>query len=448
MRRENYRGAARFYGEALKRSPKFFPALIEGALAHGHLGEVAVARDWLSRARDSAKGNSANEVGVASGYFKISEFGVAREILEGLWERERKDEVGIALAELCERTGDLTRGLEALGGVKLPRAELLRGILMRRSGDWSAARRSFERAFGGTGDGEVRTRYRAGLELGRCYENGGEYERAWDTMLAAKALVGPGELDARKLDRQFERSMKEGLASYEGWKWIESEVNGISPYLLSGHPRSGTSVCALHLANDLKAQDIDEIGSFARVMDAMRLSGVPPQKLKRSKTEQFRSAYREKMRAFMPELNEGRIWLDKNPGLERFGAYWLKVFPNSKIYLVRRNLLDTVISCLFTYVGLNCFSYQFFDAERAAKSVEWSLCLQDKLIEKAPGAVEVIDFEDFLSKRLGQEVNSDGRVLHSPNYGEALKPLHGEAIGRWEGYQDLLPKELVARFGK
>ncbi|NWK55264.1 sulfotransferase [Verrucomicrobiaceae bacterium N1E253] len=450
LQSENFRVAASHYRKLVKVYANHPIILLEAVRALTHVGDLKLARQLLKQVE--ALKLVEFVVPMASGYFKMGDYGEASRILRESWTETQRADVGIALVEVCERMGELTECMEILN--QLPaesvRAELLKGVIHSRQGDVDTAQVSFESIVSGKyARVDQGTTLRASLLLAMCYEQQGLYQKAWTTMTGARRDAYPEASVEQVMDAQWQNDLELSNRVYDGFELPsnKSATDGLSPVLVAGHPRSGTSIVAVHLAKELQCIGLDEVGSFMRVLDGGRYLSKNPSSLKLSDKQKIQKQYADQMQLFVPGLSQDQPWLDKNPGMEWWAPYWLSVFPETQIYLVRRHPLDCLLSCMFTYLPLNAFSLQFYTAERAARSIQASLQIQERLIQAAPDVVQVIQYEDFVISHRGKQIEDSSLSLggsqNSPNYAAAKEKVHSKQVQRYEKYLELLPPHLV-----
>ena len=110
---------------------------------------------------------------------------------------------------------------------------------------------------------------------------------------------------------------------------------------------------------------------------------------------------------------------------------------------------------MFTHLGVNPFSMQYFTPERTASSLSDSLNIQSHLLELAPGNCVRIMYEDFVRSRelpLDQlplpieGKRAEETTFHSPNYAVANQPVYQQSVHRYEHYLSFMPPEAVKQF--
>ncbi|SHK21754.1 Tetratricopeptide repeat-containing protein [Rubritalea squalenifaciens DSM 18772] len=445
------REAARMYRQLLRQQPAHVGLLLESAMLQATLGEVSEAREKLQRLQRGCERDAALGVQVASLYFKMGDYASARSLLEGVWERSGEVAAGSGLLEVLERTGEMElagRLADTLAG-REPRAVMMQAVLAMRAGDPEKAVEILEGFLtGGLAGVELRTVYRARLTLANALERLGRYADAWKEMCGAKELMQPQRAalagEVRKLQSEQARC-RERISQFV---LPASDPVENAPHLVTGHPRAGTSVVAVHCGVEMGIGVADEVGAFARVVDELDLEAQQPDGWVPKLAGKVRSRYREQMLAFMPGLSHAERWVDKNPGMEWQLDLWLHAFPGAEVTVVRRDPLDLLVSCLFTYLPMNAWSAAFLDAEGASASVAASMDIQDCLLGRGALGLQVIKYEDFVRSKDAQQpkLRDDIHVNHSPNYASATGKVMTSRVGRGEYYREFLPAAVLKRW--
>jgi tetratricopeptide (TPR) repeat protein len=271
------RQAVTAYREIIKLAPRSAPLLVEAARAHTLIGDRDKARALLIDAL--ASGNVTVEIAVriASGFFLAGDHQVAYEVLRDGWQKTRFGEFVVPLMEILERLGKLEEALALLVELKnpSPRARLIEGLIAVRQKDFSRALMAFSQArTGGLASSDGLTALRAGLEEAKCHEKLSDYAKAWAAMTAIRAQQFPPPAVARDSDRQYATKTQACLRDLDclvkqGLPTIPASRES-SPLLVTGHPRSGTSVVAVAICRVLNRTQYDEPDAFLNALDRQR----------------------------------------------------------------------------------------------------------------------------------------------------------------------------------
>lgn len=418
--------------------------------------ERIAARDAVLKASEFNNLNLRGLVLSATYLFRCGYFKDEYEYLRRVMTRTSHDVLSTCLAETCERTGRIDEAMALLEEVRdsIPRADLLRGFLCKRQGDVDKAFEYFQKAAKGQ---DKQTAFHAGLELAKCHEKLEDYQSAWRVMKETREEHFPNNNEAKALDKEYLNKINLALKDAELWNSHDSfqtrPKDDHSPILVCGHPRSGTSVVTVALEKSLNRVQFDEPDAFWLSMYRARLDETPITRLKNESVRQkLRDGYFQCLSEIQPDSDLTWPLIDKNPVLELSAFRWMAAFPSSTIINVSRHPLDTMTSCLFTYMGANAYSLQYYTPERLAVSLKHSQQLRELMRTHFPENYVELDYETFVSggslplDKLPSPVPggiAPDLQLYSPNYGSAREAISKSSIHRFEKYANYMPKEIL-----
>jgi len=456
------RQAIAAYREIIELAPRSAPLLVEAASAYTLNGDRDKARALLIDALGSGNITVEIAVRIASGFFMAGDHQVAHAILSDGWQKSRSLSFVLPLMEVLERLGQLEATLALLVEFKSPppRARLIEGLIATRQKDFSRALTAFSLArTGSLASGDGLTALRAGLEEAKCHERLGEYAKAWSAMTAIRTQLFPRPAVARDSDRRYAtktRACRRDLDYLvkQGRPTLPVSEES-SPLLVTGHPRSGTSVITVALCKVLNRTQYDEPDAFLNALERQRADQIALDRFDEAARDAVRTDYFDLLRQFDPETDPQFPLIDKNPVLELFAPRWLTVFPASTVLFVQRHPLDVMVSCLFTYLPPNPISLQYYTPERNAATIELSRHFQNQLLAHFPANCTAIRYEDFIRDGSFKGVSLPHRfqgaeaketTLYSPNYAQAKEPAHARSVRRYENYLPYLPPQITKRF--
>lgn len=311
-------------------------------------------------------------------------------------------------------------------------------------------------------------RTRAYYALAEAADRGGDAEGAMREAGAAKAL---GESDAAPmrqiagLIRQQGDQLLETFSRATLQHWKNEGVDAPPTVLLTGHPRSGTTLLEKALTGHPGVVSSDEHDLFARLIAPPVLqprgkegtghAGKRLLAVDRRRASTMRRGYLRGIGELLGSPLEGRLLVDKNPSLTELVPAWLRMLPDSKILIALRDPRDVVLSCYLNYLPLNAYSVSFLSLEETARryvrEMEYWLRLREILppgqwrevryedcVEDLEGTIrgtlewmglpwtdEVLDYRDSLERN----------PTRSPTYADVRKPVHRNALARWRRYQ-------------
>lgn len=223
---------------------------------------------------------------------------------------------------------------------------------------------------------------------GKAYDEVGEYSKAFCAYEAGAALVAK--------EREYQQSIddRETAESVDGWtSSVVAELNAAlncssgRPIIVTGSPRSGTTLVEHILTSHSAVVGGEEIGRFPLV--AQDIGGTSALVFKKwlSSGNVMESA----VSSYLHILDErfgtrGQHIVDKTPEASRYLGTFAALFPESPIIWMRRNPLDCAWSCFKTYFAqgvswsysLNSIGYHFrLENELMDR---WSQILGDRLL--------------------------------------------------------------------
>lgn len=462
LKERRKRQAIAAYREIIDRGPRSASLLAEAANAYTLNGDRDKARALLIDALGSGNLTADIAVRIASGFFKTGDHQVAHEVLRDGWQKTHSLSFVLPLMETLERLGQLEAALALLAEFKTPppRARLIEGLIAARQKDFSRASKTFSEAKAGSlGSDDGLTALRAGLEEAKCYEKLGDYARAWSTMTTIRAKLFPPPAVARDNDRRYAARIQGCRRDLDylithGRSTLAAPEDS-SPLLVTGHPRSGTSVVTVALSKALNRTQYDEPDAFLNALERQRADEIALGRFDEARRHAVRADYFDLLRQFDPETDPPIPLIDKNPVLELYCPRWLTIFPTSTVLIVQRHPLDVMVSCLFTYLPPNPISLQYYTPERNAATIELSRHFQKQVLAHFPKNCLTIQYEDFIRDGSFAGVNLPNRyegaearqaTLFSPNYAHAKEPVHAGSVRRYEHYLPYLPPQITKQF--
>ncbi|GAA5494494.1 hypothetical protein Rhal01_00655 [Rubritalea halochordaticola] len=302
----------------------------------------------------------------------------------------------------------------------------------------------------------------------RMLDSEGAYDEAFDTLLQSKELLrNTGGVRSMGRANQVENArlsaMVEGVNSSHVESWLsEAEVGQTRQVLLTGAPRSGTTLIERYIDAHEEVVAVDEYNALTGRVIPSALSrefrnagaldiGVVDRISPRDR-EMSVKRYLKLMEMYLGERVGSRCLLDKNPGLTGHLPAILRIMPQMKILYALRNPLDVAISSFFSWFPGNRMSVEYFTLESTVKRVSLELDFWLKLRGVLPTALwretryedtvgdvekEVDGIFDWLGVTgRGDERERKGQVyVNSPTYREASKPIYTSSQDRWKNYE-------------
>jgi Flp pilus assembly protein TadD len=471
-----YAAALSAYNDLLKLYPGIPQLWFESGMAHARQLNFLQADAALERAAETAAKDVHLLVLIGQEYFRLRLFDRARESfqravaadphsvhallsLAAWWERERRLAEAAECVEMC-----LARHPQE------PQALYYRAFLLHRQGKNEEA----ALALRGLIDRAQETNLKVSVHhlLGVVLDALGQYDEAMRRLAEAKAFAQK-VTDTAALLREYDKwdhRRRELLASLTPeiiTRW-RSEAPPRPSYrlaFLGGHPRSGTTLMEQILGAHPDVRAFDEPEAFpnevlnvlspVQAPKGLALSELDALSVARRadlRERYFRSLFRE-----APDGVNHEVLLDKNPSPTNSLHLWLRLFPELKVIIALRDPRDVVISCYLQNFPLTATTANFLSLERTAKhyadlmdvwlrfrdlgGFEWMEMHYHEVVANPEGEGRRVT--EFLGlpwhpQQAGHHEIARKKILHSPTYFEAAKPLYKQAVNRWPNYRAAL----------
>ncbi len=379
-----------------------------------------------------------------------------------------------SLAEVLDKTNRTEALREAVAMAKKnspghPRLSLGEALLLKRDGDYAAARAVLEAAgAGGAGADFLNTRAHL---LGELSDRLGDTEAAYNYFTegnrrsrdtpVAKQNDGGGYL--ARIGVLTERFTSDWVA---GWRNLESGPGPSGLVFLVGFPRSGTTLLDTILRSHADIAVVEEMPSVLLMREAVeRLPGGYPDglaELDPAHLEALRHVYFTELDKHLGPEGRPAVVIDKLPlNLAEAGLIH-RIFPQARFLFVQRHPCDCVLSCFMQKFKLNEAMVHFLNLEDATRLYDKVMTLWHNYLEVLPLQVHTIRYEslietfeetltpllDFLgvewddSVRNYAETASGRDRIMTPSYYQVTQPLYTRARGRWEGYREQMQPVL------
>jgi tetratricopeptide (TPR) repeat protein len=291
--------------------------------------------------------------------------------------------------------------------------------------------------------------------LGHLYDQLGEYDKAFPFFKRGNDLKA-GQYDPSIMDRTVS-SIISGYNRDSMKKCATISRTGAQPLFIIGMPRSGTSLTdqilsshpQIHGAGELATMDEilrayrgedHSIEDIAQEADAMEVTDLNDMALR----------YLDSIDALADDV---RYVSDKMPSnYLRLGLIAM-LFPNAKIVHVRRNPIDTCLSCYFhDFSGYHTYIYEL---ESLAHRYKCYQRLMDHWRETLPIPMIEIEYEDLVAQpetevrrmldylelewneRCMQSHDSD-HIIITASHAQVRDPIHNKSVSRWKNYEKFI----------
>lgn len=308
------------------------------------------------------------------------------------------------------------------------------------------------------------TRARLHLALGHLYDRSTDTERAFDHFRTGNRLkVRTHGFDPRAhtayINRLIARFDAETLACCRSFGLTDER-----PVFIVGMPRSGTTLVEQILASHPVFHGAGELDTLPRLVAELsgRLGSEQPfpeclERLDAETSRQLARHYLERLPTVDPNV---RRISDKLPGnYARLGLIAL-LLPRARVIHVRRDPLDTCLSCYFhDFARAQRFSHDldhlagvYRDYQRLMAHWRAILPLEllevdyERLIHEPESSIRtMLSFCGLERDDRCLDFHRNARPVATASFWQVRQPLYTDAIGRWRRYRRHL-QSLLKRF--
>ncbi len=390
-----------------------------------------------------------------------------------------------SIAATCERKNELLEAQIQIDylmthAADAPATLLLAGILASRNDDWEAAEAQLRRA--GQSDLPPLLKVRAGHELARVLEKQNRFDEAIETVSIVKQIERPGKESALAISRQVARLTERMIAligphHFKEWDSSAREEAGARSDqrqigLITGHPRSGTTLLEQMLDSHSAINSADESSALLHSLvtplwggldplptsDRLLLKSIDPAVIDHGRREYTKQLEQRTKVKPVGDLKREHWLFDKNPEAIVMLPVLQRVLPAARVIVVLRDPRDVCLSCFMQFLPMNPVSCNFDSlANVAAKyartmmlwlkirswlKLKWYEIKYEELVNDPVEQMRrVFDFLDLnvdeqslKSTQLFSE-RAKGKEIRSPSYQAVARPLSSDSIGRWRNYE-------------
>jgi tetratricopeptide (TPR) repeat protein len=296
--------------------------------------------------------------------------------------------------------------------------------------------------------------------LGRAYADIGDGERSLQHLHAGNALERRRfNYDETLALQQFERIgrifTKELIEARSG-RGTPSDA----PVFVVGMPRSGTSLIEQILASHASVHGAGEVSHLAAAVASLTEHGRGdyPEMLADLTDDELRELGETYLRHFSG-VTADRI-VDKMPANFLFAGLIHLLFPNAKIIHVKRNPIDTCLSCYsLLFAEPQPFAYDLAELGRYYNAYDammrhWRSVLPEGVMLEVAYEDVVRDFEPQARRMIAHcgldwdprclSFHETKRPVNTASLVQVRQPLFTDSVGRWRIYGERLKPLLEA----
>jgi tetratricopeptide (TPR) repeat protein len=197
------------------------------------------------------------------------------------------------------------------------------------------------------------------------YEATGQIDLALDMILKQKKIIAPKNLDPLQFETAIERR-KRIQVDPAVIPDLRSEC-----FILTGFPRSGTTLLKTILEHHPHIETFDEIPAFVGVANILDKCGQEPDGIvglvKAARDIYYNEIDRRRRKSL------ARIFIDKTPSLAAEATLLKKIFPQKRYVFLIRHPYDVVISCFKHYFTANITTNAFMSFEHTCRAYDYSM---------------------------------------------------------------------------
>ncbi|KGK00938.1 tetratricopeptide repeat-containing sulfotransferase family protein [Thalassotalea sp. ND16A] len=343
---------------------------------------------------------------------------------------------------------------------KMPRASLIRGIILRRQKELAGAEQSLKTAImqGLSPKEQIEAFNQLGLALDASGKNAEAFKAFQQSNNIMAKVCANDDIDADK----FMNDVKAINSYFSNDKLAQLSAKhaatvDFSPVFFVGFPRSGTTLMEQILKAHPQLVTTDERSPLAIIINEIRaIAGAYPQGLENLTAEditRMRQHYIDICHRYFDDLSTKRV-VDKLPlNIVHLGLAKL-LFPQARIIVALRDPRDACLSCFMQKFDLNNAMANFLDIEKTAAAYEAVMNLWLSYRDYLQGSWFEYKYEDlvadfdatvttvleFIGVDWHEDINSyrqgaKNRAITTPSYRDVTAPINRNALARWQAYQ-------------
>jgi hypothetical protein len=474
----HFEDAVRKFNEAVRQAPNNPSVLIEAAQALGKRYQIERSKDLLKRTLRLATRSIEVQHTVGEVFLQLNRAAEAEACFRRSCQLAATSKSLLELAKLCERRHALDEAADLLDRIlhaeprSIP-ALLLRARLERRRGETQQALATLHTIVAGAA-GHPLLLAQAYGELCTTHDAVGDYGSAWAAALECKQILltrASAAWQAAQFVLARCRRMVDELSrdAFDRWQWTPAEGTAQRLALLTGFPRTGTTLLERLLEAHPQVVSSEEKEVFSAEVFPRFSAGRPEDapivpllnEASREELDAARRIYLEAMQSMLGEAIGSRLHIDKNPAMNLMIPPMRRVFPELKLIIALRDPRDVIVSCFLRYLPINPVSVCFLTLERCVDRYQLDMGAWLKMRDMIDSWIEV-RYEQIVADlrneamRLFQtlELSWDESVLAfheharrklvlSPTYEEVARPIFTSSVGRWQNYERFLAPELA-----
>ncbi len=310
---------------------------------------------------------------------------------------------------------------------------------------------------------DVNERIYAHFALGKALAGIEDYEQSFRHLSQGNALKRKqsGYDEAESLG-YLERTRATCTSDFLGRHYGCGDPSAV-PIFVLGMPRSGTSLVEQILASHRDVYGAGEVKDFALALAETGAAGwalYRPEIVSQMSGEDFRrlgTKYLQRIQAAAPSA---RRIVNKMPDNFRFAGLIALALPNARIIHVRRDPIDTCVSCFSTlFIETMPYTCDLAELGRYYRAYETLMNFWRDVLPQ--GVMIDVRYEDVVADIEGQgrrildhcgldwdanclEFHDNARTVRTASVAQVRRPLYNNSVGRWRRYEAFLEPLLTS----
>jgi len=328
-------------------------------------------------------------------------------------------------------------GRHCAGDFRVP---YMQALVLRREGNYAAARKVLEASGPGAADAQFRAA--RGYLLGELCDRLGDADAAFGyagqanrdsgaTEEARRIPVGPYLAQVGTLARRFTPEW------VDRWRPPGDAQDRPAPAFLVGFPLSGDGLLAMVLRRHPGVAVVSGSLAVRRVQEALnqRFGGYPAglQALTPANLAALREAYFTELDRHLPPERRNGVVIDGLPLNIVHAGLIHRIFPKARFLFVQRHPFDCVLDCFMQNFRLNDAMVNFLDLKGAAQTYDRVMQLWEQYRKVLALQVHVVRHEDLVG-RLEETLRPILGYLGLSWTDDMRMPIEARAVDHWMAY--------------
>jgi tetratricopeptide (TPR) repeat protein len=304
--------------------------------------------------------------------------------------------------------------------------------------------------------------------IGKYHDDVGDFDRAFQSFKSANEIL---KRSAEPYDRKWQTALARDLTRAYTRETLANAAIGASdstvPVFVVGMPRSGTSLVEQIIASHPLARGAGEIEFWSNVMrdhESVIRQGLLPEGARKELAVSYLRALQERVASTFNEGSSTALRIvDKAPVNSNYLGVIHSVFPKARIIYMRRDPIDTCLSCYFQNFPLT-LNHTLDLADLAHYYEEHQRLINHWRAVLPPGAILEVRYEALVAepeqwiRSILKFIDLDWdpqclrfeqtqRAVATASYWQVRQRIFGTSVARWRNYERFIRPLLSLREG-